>query len=115
MDPLSVYQDGGLLAVAVLLFIANFVQNFGIKKSNETLVKSLEQANTTAAAANQSVAVRLTGMAETLAVGQAKLAEGLAAVIKNQDILATNQMHLSHSSNDVVRELITIIRDGDRS
>jgi len=53
-------------------------------------------------------------MAQTLADGQAQAVRDLSAVIKNQELLATNQMNLTHTNNEVVRELINIIRDGER-
>lgn len=115
MDPLLAYKEGGFLAVAALLFLFNFVQNFGLKKSNEALVEAVKQSNTEAVAANQAVVTRLSEVAKTLAEGQDRTLQDLTAVIKNQELLATNQMNLTHTNNDVVRELITIIRDGERS
>jgi hypothetical protein len=114
MDPFAAYKEGGLLAVAMLLFLFNFIQNFGIKKSNDVLVEALRQANLTSAAANQVIVTQLMNVAQTIADGQDHLAQELAAVVKNQELLATNQMNLTHTNNEVVRELINIIRDGER-
>jgi hypothetical protein len=51
---------------------------------------------------------------ETLKLGQDRALKDLTDVIRNQEILAANQMNLTHTTNEVVRELITIIKDGER-
>jgi hypothetical protein len=114
MDPFAAYKEGGLLAVAILLFIANFIQNYGLKKSNDALVEAIKAANVEAGRANVAIVGQMTEMAQTLADGQAQAVRDLSAVIKNQELLATNQMNLTHTNNEVVRELINIIRDGER-
>jgi hypothetical protein len=138
MDPLTIYQDAGLLGIALMLFILNFVQNYGIKKSNEQLVASLKQAHVDSVEAHTDVVAKLAVSVKALTDGQERADRNLLAILKNQDlmdvlksgqdaalddltsviksqeVLATNQMNLTHTTNEVVRELITIIRDGER-
>ncbi|TSA40052.1 hypothetical protein D4R30_00230 [archaeon] len=114
MDPYLAYKEGGLMAVAVILFIANFVQNYSIRKSNEALLDAITQSNAGGVSANQAVSLKLTDLTQALAVGQDLLSQALAAVAKNQEVLAAHQTNLIHTNNDIVRELITIIRDGER-
>ena len=127
MDPLTIYQDAGMLGVAVMLFLVNAVQNYGIKKSNEQVIAALKQANLDAAAATKSltdgqddVGRHLTAVLKNqdaltvLKTGQDTVLRELTAVIKSQEVLAANQMNLTHTTNEVVRELITIIKDGER-
>lgn len=110
-DPMGAYKDGGLLAVAILLFFLNFQQNYGIKKSNESLLKSNESLVSAVKESNTAVATQLSALAKTLGEGQKALTENLASVIKNQEILATNQSNQTHTTNEVVRELISVIRE----
>ena len=139
MDPYLAYKEGGLMAVAIILFIANFVQNYGIKKASEALIKTIQESNTAAVKVSQARLDKMGFLTQALVDNQMQITQHLATVIqnqaalatlsrgqeltlselssvlKNQEVLASNLMNLTHTTNEVVRELITLIRDSERS
>lgn len=108
-------KEGGYAFLAVLLFIGNFLQNAGIKSALKTLTTEVKNSHTAAVADIAKVATGLADSTKNLMESLSKVLESQHSMLATQQVQGTNQLNQTHALNEVVRELISIIRDGERN
>jgi hypothetical protein len=113
IDPVTTiidYKQGGLILVAITLFIGNFCQNWGIKKSSEKLAESVAELVVRLAEAHQQTSEVLASMQQSMSLTLQRVLDTQHDVTEALASQSANQLNLTHSLNEVVRELLGIIR-----
>lgn len=114
IDPVTTivdYKQGGLILVAITMFVGNFCQNWGIKKSSEKLAESMSELVGKLGEAHQHTSEALTAMQQSTASTLERVLDTQHAVTEALASQSANLLNLTHSLNEVVRELLGIIRE----
>jgi hypothetical protein len=108
MDPISPFLEMGLSMGAVILctglFIWNTIEINSLKKQNADVMTKLTETHTQMAQAVLDNRIQVSKHLDDQAKFMSKIHE-------NQTLLASNLLHLTNTVNQVVRELIDVIRE----
>jgi hypothetical protein len=110
LDVTESLKAGGYAALALFMFVANFIQINSLK----TEMKEVKKSHTEAMVAISKVATAMSSSTEKLADSFTKVLDSQRELLTNQQLQSNNQLNQTHALNEVVRELIGIIREGDR-
>jgi ABC-type transporter Mla subunit MlaD len=114
VDPVTTivdYKQGGLILVAITMFVGNFCQNWGIKNSSEKLAESVSDLVKNLAETHQHTSEALASMHHSVADTLQRVLENQHEVAESLAAQAASLLSLTHSLNEVVRELLGIIRE----
>lgn len=103
-------KAGGYAALALIMFMGNSLLNMSLKREMEDVKVTVSNAVT----AISTVASAVTASTNKLADSLTKVLDSQHEMVANQMVQSTNQLNQTHALNEVVRELIGIIRAGDR-
>ena len=122
MDPITpilAYKEAGLLVVACGLFIANYLQNREVKNQAEKMNNFVDENRKAHDAQTASQTALLKSLDDLVKIQQEQttrhqhfmeqLSQNQTAIASNQEVLESNQMHITQGLQQMIDRLIGIV------
>lgn len=120
LSPILAYKEAGLLLVACVLFIANYIQNKelattseGLSEVLDTITKTITDSASVTTASKDKLAELQAAQERLQQLTQDKLLQGVmdgfSKLSENQRVLAESMVHLTSSMQQIIDRLLGIV------